>query len=105
MTVRGQARPEVFDPHGWIWTDAPPTWLAFAAAVVAALIGLGAYRRERETSRSQAESFKREAESFKRERDREKQEQASPVAVWPNKTDLRHPSFGLVNSSSSPVWS
>jgi hypothetical protein len=84
--------------ENWWATDAPPTWFAFVAAVAAALLAWRAYRRESET-------FRREAEAFHREREREKQEQASYVAVWPNKTDLRHPSFGLVNSSSSPVWS
>jgi hypothetical protein len=90
-SARGWAGLSGWIPDGWGWTDAPPTWLAFVFAAGATLVAVASWRHERKASR--------------RARERERQEQASLVAVWPNKADLSQPSFGLINGSGAPVWS
>ncbi len=67
----------------WIASDAPPTWLAVVGTSVAVWFTYRAYHRERE---------------------RDIQNQASHIAVWPNKSMRQAASLGIVNSSSAPVW-
>jgi len=68
----------------WWLSDSPPTWFAFLGAAIAVTYTYKEHKR----------SVARDVE-----------EQASRVAVWPNKANPNIAGFGLINSSPGPVSS